>query len=318
MEELVFRLSHIRVDVGNVSGSISELMRYAIFAGFNDTGEEQSKPRLVGTWTVNDWYTQEQLAAAQAAFDGLTIVPDPDWLINFDNLAVQVLDSTKSNYNPAVAIRMHAAGLGDVLDEPIVNGGGRWLISKRDAAALTTIEFNMMGQFNTAVVEDTNKIVSDTGDTYNIENFDEFIYFTGVTVIPGNMFRNAHNTTNIVLPESTTTISTGLAYSRWNYDPTLIITIPANVVNIGVLIGWNPNNGRTAAPYIIHFERKTPITIPSNGFHSSASNYKIYVGDGSSAANDDAILQAYLADSNWNTNYSSILDTWYNYLHPTT
>lgn len=47
----------------------------------------------------------------------------------------------------------------------------------------------------------------------------------------------------------------------------------------------------------------------------SENKYKL--GDGSSAAYDDAILADYLADTNWAT-YSSRLDTWYNYLHPTT
>lgn len=41
---------------------------------------------------------------------------------------------------------------------------------------------------------------------------------------------------------------------------------------------------------------------------------KIYVGDGSSAAHDDAILQQYLADTDW-AQYSSKLDTWYNYIN---
>lgn len=40
---------------------------------------------------------------------------------------------------------------------------------------------------------------------------------------------------------------------------------------------------------------------------------KIYVGDGSSAAHDDAILAQYLADTDWSA-YSAKLDTWYNYV----
>lgn len=40
---------------------------------------------------------------------------------------------------------------------------------------------------------------------------------------------------------------------------------------------------------------------------------KIYVGDGSSAAHDNAILAQYLADADWAT-YSAKLDTWYNYV----
>lgn len=49
-----------------------------------------------------------------------------------------------------------------------------------------------------------------------------------------------------------------------------------------------------------------------------ASNFdkmsKIYVGDGSSAAHDNAILQQYLADTDW-AQYSAKLDTWYNYIN---
>ena len=41
---------------------------------------------------------------------------------------------------------------------------------------------------------------------------------------------------------------------------------------------------------------------------------KIYVGDGSSASHDNAILAQYLADTDWSA-YSSKLDTWYNYIN---
>ena len=39
---------------------------------------------------------------------------------------------------------------------------------------------------------------------------------------------------------------------------------------------------------------------------------KIYVGDGTSQAGDQAVLDQYLADSGW-AQYSSKLDLWYNY-----
>lgn len=38
----------------------------------------------------------------------------------------------------------------------------------------------------------------------------------------------------------------------------------------------------------------------------------IYVGDGTSQAADQAVLDMYLADSSW-ASYSSKLDLWYNY-----
>lgn len=52
----------------------------------------------------------------------------------------------------------------------------------------------------------------------------------------------------------------------------------------------------------------TPTNVQAN-----VSNVtKVYVGDGSSAAHDDAILAMYTADSAWSA-YSAKLDTWYNY-----
>lgn len=41
---------------------------------------------------------------------------------------------------------------------------------------------------------------------------------------------------------------------------------------------------------------------------------KVYVGDGTSAAHDNAILAKYMADADWSA-YSSKLDTWYNYIN---
>ena len=54
------------------------------------------------------------------------------------------------------------------------------------------------------------------------------------------------------------------------------------------------------------------IAGPADKLSASAVPY-IYVGDGSSAAHDDAILNQYLADTDWSA-YSSKLDTWYNYV----
>ena len=74
----------------------------------------------------------------------------------------------------------------------------------------------------------------------------------------------------------------------------------------------NPNALSTSG-FIIHFgyngvALSAPAVISD---FSRISN--IYVGDGSSAAHDDAILAQYLADTDWAT-YSAKLDTWYNYV----
>ena len=46
---------------------------------------------------------------------------------------------------------------------------------------------------------------------------------------------------------------------------------------------------------------------------NNAGITKIYVGDGSSQAADQAVLDQYLADSDWAA-YASKLDLWYNYV----
>lgn len=306
-------LDHVRVDIGNVSGSITELMQYADMNGYDDSGEHQTKPRLIGTWNVNYWYTQEQITIAESIFDGLNIMGDTNYLINFDNMAVQVLDNTKPNYNPSASIILQQGGYGILLDEPIISGQtGRWFISKNQAASIVG-DLNVVFQGENIV--DTNKIVSSQGLTYNIENFDEFVYFTSITVTTRNMFRNAKNIDNISLPNSITTINAGLAYLRDADWPEITITIPQNCTSVSNIAGYATTLGVTNASYILHFLEVNPPTIVGD-LYQAARNVKVYVGDGSSAANDNAILQTYLADSNW-AGYSSIIDTWYNYLHPT-
>lgn len=58
-------------------------------------------------------------------------------------------------------------------------------------------------------------------------------------------------------------------------------------------------------------------SLPCLPVHVSAGDAKvakIYVGDGSSASHDNAILAQYTANTDWSA-YSSKLDTWYNYIN---
>ena len=436
-------LSRVRVDIGNVSGPLSELMQYSSMAGFNDAGEEQAKPRLVGTWTVNDWYTQEQVATAQAAFDGLTVVGDSNYLINFDDLAVQCLDDTKPNYNPAVAIVLQSHNIGITLNKPPADGG-RWFITKNDASLI-----NVSILFEAKVdVVDANKIVSDDETlSYPFVSFNEFQYFTTVnnTAKYGNYnitFYNCTKLEQITLPQTLTSIISrydnfggftgctslkqidlsnitylymcfvncteledvifgnitsingaflgciklklrelptsltsisGKAFQGVGSNLTLTpddlidvnlpnltnslgpafhgCTLIKRVLNLGNITRLQkdmyytgtfskcPNLEFIELPstlttidefsFTTHIPSRTglkenaiihlkSVTPPSFGHKQIWPNsVKIYVGDGSSATNDDTILQAYLADTNWST-FSSRLDTWYNYLHPTT
>lgn len=421
-------LNRIRVDIGNVSGSISELMQYVSMTGFNDNYEPQAKPRLVGTWTINNWYTTSQLAQAQAAFDGLTIVGDTNYLLDFSQMAVQVLDPNEDNYNPAVAIILQGQNIGTTMtDAPL--GYGRWCLTKSQAAAVTSVG-TWFSQKTT--VSDTNGIVSsDTTATYNFESFDEFRFF-GTTFLANDVFKNCTMLSSIILSTTIQSINDhanggnnffNTQIESINIEDTQVTSIPkncfkgcsklksisstkitlvssssfencqnleycnfpnlvviseiafANCSSLKTIIFSNNltriGSGNIGSSFIKcvnleldelpstltllsagTFNNCPKITISelpvgvttlyssavyNNTFNNCQSipylhilyqgvltrndsiwgNFKIYVGDGSSSAHDDAILADYLADSAWSS-YSTRLDTWYNYLHPTT
>ena len=79
------------------------------------------------------------------------------------------------------------------------------------------------------------------------------------------------------------------------------------------IIFYTNNNRSLGSNMIIHLAKTdgiagSPSCIKVN--HSRVT--KVYVGDGSSLENDQAVLALYLADTDWAT-YSSKLDCWYNY-----
>lgn len=75
------------------------------------------------------------------------------------------------------------------------------------------------------------------------------------------------------------------------------------------------SQGQNPSGWMVHFAQSN-IALPASKLFPNQSSWdslsKIYVGDGSSAAHDDAILAQYLADADW-AQYSAKLDTWYNY-----
>lgn len=83
------------------------------------------------------------------------------------------------------------------------------------------------------------------------------------------------------------------------------------------VIAYNAN--MLAGGLLVHlgYDAVANNALPCLPVHVSADNTnvaKIYVGDGSSAAHDNAILAQYTNDSGWSS-YSSKLDTWYNYIN---
>lgn len=212
-------LQTVYINIGSVSGSIEELTAYSNLAGFNSDGTIASdgKPRIFGTFTVNTWHTPSQITAIEDKFaDGLTIVSDPSKLIDFSSYAVQTLDPSEANYNPAIAIILKGKGFGTTLTEPVISGGGRWFMTKTEAALKTD---NQLGAISTKAttssspmgeVTDTNGIVSsDTSATYKIEEFDEYQYFTNITTVKAYLLCNCQDLESVTLPSSVTVIDTG-------------------------------------------------------------------------------------------------------------
>ena len=66
---------------------------------------------------------------------------------------------------------------------------------------------------------------------------------------------------------------------------------------------------------IVHFKYNGIAGTAANAKASFSEMTKFYVGDGSSQAADQAVLDLYLADTDWAA-YSSKLDLWYNYSGP--
>lgn len=79
------------------------------------------------------------------------------------------------------------------------------------------------------------------------------------------------------------------------------------------------SEGLLADGLVIHLGYDTVLNnaLPCLPIHVSANSAKVakvYVGDGSSASHDNAVLAKYSADADWSA-YSSKLDTWYNYIN---
>lgn len=387
-------LNRVRLDIGNQSGTVAELYKYAAYAGFNDAYEQQIKPRLVGTWTISDYWTNDELSYLQSAFDGLTINIDSsknvDTLLENGDMAIQTLDSTKDGYNPAAAIALNNSNIGFVTTFPIINGKGRYFLTKNDAAIITSIgtAFN-----NATTLIDQNSIVTtDDTEEYNFTTLDEFKYFTGITTLDNGIrstsltsitmpqgvnvnlttFNGSTSISNLHVKGNVANISTGSA--AFAYDGTILIDGSATVSGTTTsrflhYIIKGDFNLTTNQRYFIHTTNANIVSFRVNGiFKFSSGNFcksggsnlkflefmgsitnlneaiinrasptncvmhlgqstlayssptnlssgkvtKIYVGNGTSRANDEAVLALYLADTNWSAQ-SAKLGTWYDY-----
>lgn len=244
-------LTRVRLNLGNVSGPIGELMYYSTLNGFDDNYESQVKPRLVGTWTINSYHSNAQRDAAQLLFDGLTIISDPDYVVDtlLDNnlLAVQSIDPNKPNYNPAVAVILSDNNEGGLMDIPMISGGGRYLLTKEEAAATTSIPVAYFRARTT--VTDANSVVStDNTATYDFDSFEEFQYFTSITDLAAGtgsattttgQFGLCTNLERIILPTTITTIGD---YSFQSCSSLQSVNILPTMLSIGQQAFYNCSN----------------------------------------------------------------------------
>lgn len=311
-------LNRIRADIGNVEGSFSDLMEVAGMAGFNDNYEPQAKPRLVGTYTVTDYITQETASFLQANCpDGMTLIM-PNIVFPSDCL-IQSFDKDGVNYNPGVCV----------------------LYRNRSYANRV---YNIDGSIGIAILLDSiSNNTSFNFDFYSDSNWHGFANVTdndGVCVesyTDGVFSPRTYDITTLSflgnLPSNIKTLVVGLSNYTKVTDSVIKIAPHATEINFGGLTSFIRNSTR----YVFEIgENVTKITNYNNygsggGGQSKSichllaetpptmtSTYGVcdtYVGDGSSAEHDNAILQAYLADAKWST-ISSRLHTWYSYLHP--
>jgi len=236
-------LNRIRCNINSSTGHTAEIYKYAQLSGFNDAGEQQTKPRIVGTFNIDDYYTDAEVAEIRSKIDGITVTTptasdyNVDTLLENDDLAIQTLDSTKPNYNPAAAIRLYTNGYGHtVASSHLLNGEGRFFITKDEVATITSLSKNIFGGIASAV--DSNKIVSnDDTEEYLFTSFDEFKYFIGMRSIPNgasstsprNIFAGCSNLQSITLPEGVTTIGT---YAFFRLNNLSILTLPSTITQI--------------------------------------------------------------------------------------
>lgn len=273
------KLIRIRCNIGDVLGTLEELQHYTTLSGYSDNYEEQVKPRMVGTWTINTYHSNAEREAID--IDGLTILSDDnynaEYLLDNDMLAVQTLDSTAPNYNPAAAIILQNAGYGRTLDGPIVEGEtGSWFLPKAVASTITSISTIFR---NAVDVIDANGIVSDdTTLEYPFESFEELQYTRITSIVAGSStsalgsFGGCTKLERIILPETVTTIG---KFGFYNCNKLESINIPRGLTaNIGANAFYNCKS-------IINFDSPRGNNIEAfRGPTASVTTYQFGCGTG--------------------------------------
>ena len=266
-------LSRIRCNLGEVFATRDEAFSYTLKNGFNDLGEFQTKPRIVGTYNISSYYANNELDYLQSAIDGLTISGDAskniDDLLDNDGFKIQVLDNTKPNYNPAACILLCSLGYTGKVHFPIVEGGGLFGFPKAVSSSPTT---NFRGI--TTLVDTEGIVSSDTTAEYDFDNFEEFQYFNNTSITAGSStsvlgaFGNCTKLKKIILPPTVTSIG---EYAFYNCTALEDITIPTGVTSIGKYAFYNCTSIKNL--YI-------PCSVTNYVFRGTSAGGSYTIGDG--------------------------------------
>lgn len=145
------------------------------------------------------------------------------------------------------------------------------------------------------------------------------VYHYKKIIINGDITNNG-NRALISSSSETQEISISGNYNSGNYQNGYLIAGSGAKLKFLEIMGQsigssnfaNVNNSYASTGAIIHLGYNGIACSATRANASFARVTKIYVGDGTSQAGDQAILDMYLADSSW-ASYSSKLDLWYNY-----
>lgn len=292
-EKLIFNLERIRINIGEISGSFSDLQKFKEFKGYNDSLPDvdgfdnsttyTSYPNLIGTYTITDYITQELLSQLRSIFPNLTI--NASNIIYWDELAVQTLDPEKPNYNPAFAILCYNKGYGTTTTA--LDSNGTYLLTKAQAAVITLPK----GIFSNASsaylsVSDSKLIVNKVQSSYSLKKLNQCVYFKYAS----NLTLTSNN-------------------SPW-YDNRMFDSLYLHE-NISVLNQYSCQNCKFTTLRIFRLE---PALTSAD---SSAKDRPttILVGNGENKHYDNYIKELYFKTSNWSSVISK-LKTWYDYAAP--
>lgn len=118
----------------------------------------------------------------------------------YEDYAVQTLNPDMPNYNPAAAIVLHNNNVGNVIKKKVVKNGGRYYLTKSEAAAIDVDEWF----YNTNFVTDYNCIVNSLGETFEFNYFNEFVYFKPSVILKYKSFCSCTRLIEITLPNNVT------------------------------------------------------------------------------------------------------------------